>query len=515
MIIGIFPILNYVEAVPPKDLPDVSAAPWKVRVIVTNELRAEVRPLYTTFGNPALYLTPPGGVYDGVGDLILTIDHDDFGVIAVRCSGALLTSGIQVLTAAHCVTDGDGDLILQSGYITFEGDITDFPIDVLASATKVHPNWDGDILRGNDVAVLELVSAAPDEITRYDIDRNGDDDVNAIGDKAGYGRSGNGDDGDILDSGIKRDGENKYDDVADTMLKALKFRPNKDFVPGSVLQYDFDNGLSQNDAFGFFFNKRDLGVGPTEVNSAPGDSGGPTFTNGVITGITSYGIRLSNIFGSSPDVDGELNSSFGEYSGDTRVSKYASFIDGVLLTTPPSDTMPPETSIDSATDGSGVAVTNGGTTSSTSITFTFSGTDNVAVASFECSFDAAVFSACTSPQIFSGLSVVSHAFQVRAIDTAGITDPTPASWSWTVVSTPLTDVIDITKAQFNTRNGQLRVEATYTDPSVDLTVEGYGLMDNNGDGTYSLRVRGVEDPGATITVTSPSGAFDTAEVRHK
>jgi len=153
--LGIFYASNFAEGVPPKDLPDVSAAPWKVKVIVTNELRAEVRPLYTTFGNPANYVTPAGGVYDGVGDLILT--RDDF---TVRCSGALLTDGIHVLAAAHCVTDEE-DLNLLSGNITFEGDTGDFQIDVLASATKVHPDWDGDVIMGNDVAVLELVSEAP------------------------------------------------------------------------------------------------------------------------------------------------------------------------------------------------------------------------------------------------------------------------------------------------------------------------------------------------------------------
>ena len=61
----------------------------------------------------------------------------------------------------------------------------------------------------------------------------------------------------------------------------------------------------------------------------------------------------------------------------------------------------------------------------------------------------------------------------------------------------------------------MRVDATFTDPSVDLTVEGYGLMKNNGDGTYSLRVKDAKDPGATITVTSPSGAFATATVIRK
>jgi len=318
-----FPFPASAQQGPPKDLPDVSKAPFKVKVIEAGELRAEVRPLYTTFGDPDNYETPSGGVYDGVGDLILA--RADF---TVRCSGALLTDGIHVLTAAHCVTDDGGDLNLRSGKITFEGETKDFRISVKASATEVHPDWDGDVFRGNDIAVLKLVSEAPDEITRYDIDRNGDDDVN-VGDKAGYGRSGNGDDGDVMPSGTKRDGQNKYDDVADTMLEALKLRPGTDFVPGSVLQYDFDNLDPENDAFGFFFKNPDLGLGLPEVNSAPGDSGGPTLTSDGITGITSYGVRLSTIFGSTSDVDDELNSSFGEFSGDTRVSMYATFIDGV------------------------------------------------------------------------------------------------------------------------------------------------------------------------------------------
>jgi len=332
------------EAILPVNLPDVSQAPFKVKVIEAGELRAEVRPLYTTFGNPSKYVTPSGGVYDGVGDLILT--RDDF---TVRCSGALLTSGIHVLTAAHCVTDDEGNFILESGFATFEGDTGDFQISVLASATEVHPDWDGDFfVKGNDVAVLKLVSVAPAEITRYDIDRNGSNDL-AVGDKAGYGRSGNGDNGDVMPSGKKRDGQNKYDDVADTMLDALGYRPGVHFVPGSVLQYDFDNLEPENDAFGFFFcnvtdpDLCDTGLGTDEVNSAPGDSGGPTITSDGITGITSYGVRLSTIFGSSSDVDGELNSSFGEFSGDTRVSMYASFIDGVLLTPPPPPSnTPPE-----------------------------------------------------------------------------------------------------------------------------------------------------------------------------
>lgn len=323
ILVGILTLPSFAQG--PKDLPIVSEAPFKVRVIEGGGLRAFVQPWYTTFGDPAQYVTP-AGEFSGVGKLILT--RTDF---TVGCSGALLApTGKHVLTAAHCVTDDRGNLNLISGFVEFQGMSTTYQIGVVASSTSVHSGWNGDVLRGNDIAVLTLSSEAPPDIARYGIDRVADDDVGAIGDKAGYGKSGNGNEGSVLPFGTKRDGQNKYDDVADTMLKALRLKPGKHFVPGSVVQYDFDNGNPQNDGFGFFFNKPDLGVGFNEVDSAPGDSGGPTFTGDVISAVTSYGVRLQTIFGTTTDVDGSLNSSFGEFAGDTRVSTYASFIDGVL-----------------------------------------------------------------------------------------------------------------------------------------------------------------------------------------
>lgn len=74
-------------------------------------------------------------------------------------------------------------------------------------------------------------------------------------------------------------------------------------------------------------------------------------------------------------------------------------------------------------------------TTSTSATFTFTGSDTVApeaVASYECKLDLAAYTACTSPQNYTGLSVGSHTFLVRAIDTAGNVDPSPASFTWLI-----------------------------------------------------------------------------------
>jgi hypothetical protein len=79
------------------------------------------------------------------------------------------------------------------------------------------------------------------------------------------------------------------------------------------------------------------------------------------------------------------------------------------------------------------------TTSSTSATFIFSGTDNLtapADLTFECSLDGAAFSGCESGIVYTGLSLSEHTFEVRASDTAvpANVDGSPASHTWTIVA---------------------------------------------------------------------------------
>jgi hypothetical protein len=73
---------------------------------------------------------------------------------------------------------------------------------------------------------------------------------------------------------------------------------------------------------------------------------------------------------------------------------------------------------------------------SASAAATFSFASTVAGSSFECKLDAGSFASCVSPQSYSGLADGSHTFQVRASDPAGNTDPTPASYTWTIATAP-------------------------------------------------------------------------------
>ncbi|MFP5389912.1 MAG: hypothetical protein ACLGG5_11520 [Thermoleophilia bacterium] len=63
--------------------------------------------------------------------------------------------------------------------------------------------------------------------------------------------------------------------------------------------------------------------------------------------------------------------------------------------------------------------------------------------SYECKLDAAVFSACPlgGPKEYTGLGDGSHTFQVRGVNGSG-PDSTPASYTWTVDTTPPVAAID-------------------------------------------------------------------------
>jgi uncharacterized delta-60 repeat protein len=89
---------------------------------------------------------------------------------------------------------------------------------------------------------------------------------------------------------------------------------------------------------------------------------------------------------------------------------------------------PPDTSISSGPASS---------TTATDASFNFAST--ALGATFECQLDGGAWTACSSPQAYSGLGVGSHAFSVRSSYPVGNVDPSPANQSWTVTAPPPAD----------------------------------------------------------------------------
>ncbi|HEY2766994.1 MAG TPA: hypothetical protein VGI76_01985 [Solirubrobacteraceae bacterium] len=88
------------------------------------------------------------------------------------------------------------------------------------------------------------------------------------------------------------------------------------------------------------------------------------------------------------------------------------------------DTTPPDTTL----------ADPGNIVSDSDPAFTF--TSSEANATFQCALDDAPFAACASPDHVEVSHSGPHKFSVRAVDSAGNADPTPAVYSWTSDLTP-------------------------------------------------------------------------------
>src|SRR5829696_8299307 len=156
------------------------------------------------------------------------------------------------------------------------------------------------------------------------------------------------------------------------------------------------------------------------------------------------------------------------------------------------DTVAPNTTIDAKPNDP---------SNNASPSFTFTGTDNVTSAAnltFECKLDTGNYGSCTSPNSLSSLSGGSHTFYVRAIDEAGNVDATPASYTWTVDTTPPETTI--------TEGGT----TTQADAS-------FSFSSNEAGSTFScqLDASGFAPCTSPMTYNSLSNASHTFEVKAK
>ena len=177
----------------------------------------------------------------------------------------------------------------------------------------------------------------------------------------------------------------------------------------------------------------------------------------------------------------------GQYVVRRRATDTAGNVEGSPLSrTFTIDNTAPETTIDtSPTDPS----------NSTAPDFTFSASEPGTTA--ECRLDGGSWASCTSPAGYTGLAQGAHTFQVRATDTAGNTDATPATFGWmidlttpaTVVSFPLSGGTynfagwaDIAGTASDTGGGALdRVEVSIRRVATGLWWNGSGFASRLGE----------------------------------
>jgi hypothetical protein len=326
---------------------------WTASSMLTGTTNTQSGGPITNGGDPIYWPSYPRDL--GVVQLLMTYSTGSF-----ICSGTLLNDRQSILTAAHCVSDGAGSANPLSTTVFFQpaagvppgtrifDGVTQLPnagaVTRTVSNYFVNPLYTGDVIDHNDIAVLRLSEAAPAWSTSYGLYTDNDLEGRNFT-VHGYGRLGDGATGANNFATRLRNGDNRYD----FMLGNSVFGTNWATVlgePFGQLQYsivsDFDNGLAANDtsctvaqaddvggAAGAVFCN--LGRGAREVGVAGGDSGGPSFVDGRISSVNSYGLTFGAGFG---DIDASLNSSFGEFSGYVPVWLHADFINATLVPEP-------------------------------------------------------------------------------------------------------------------------------------------------------------------------------------
>jgi Chitobiase/beta-hexosaminidase C-terminal domain/Bacterial Ig-like domain len=177
------------------------------------------------------------------------------------------------------------------------------------------------------------------------------------------------------------------------------------------------------------------------------------------------------------------------------------------------DTIAPTVNINSATDGNNNPVQRGGSTTSTSITFTFIASDGGSgIKSIQCMSDIAPQPVdCASPKTYSNLPNGNHFFQVRATDNAGNVFMAPP-WIWTVDTIAPTVTASpaggtYNKAQSVTLTANEPATIYYTTDGTTPTTSSAkytGPITINTEGTKTLKFLGVETAGNAETVQSQS-----------
>lgn len=304
---------------------------------------AGVTPLTSHTSPPSEWRLTDGMQFNGVsfdGLARLSFDNDgDLGNGFYVCSGALLSGGRYVLTAAHCADDFN--------VMTVEfGVYNDVAKATRGAATAhVHASWTGTLGTGADMAIIELDAPVTD-IQGFNIST-----TNNVGSQMlimGYGTTGTGDasgNPNWNEWGWAHYGWNEAD-VGIVAFDEAHTPGNGWTYDGDEYVFDFDNGTVRNNTLQRLANSAgasfssSTGLGADEALIAGGDSGGPDFVwNGsewLVAGVHSWGWQFcQGRITPSCDVNSAVSSSYGDLSGSTAVYAQAAWINSVVAVPEP------------------------------------------------------------------------------------------------------------------------------------------------------------------------------------
>ena len=298
-------------------------------------------------GNP---IYKPSANKSGTVALIMEYSNGDRFI----CSGSVMADGRSIATAAHCVSGGAGTANPVKTTVHFyNGNPDERAVTPGASETRsvtayfVHPEYTGEVIDQNDIAILRINKEAPASAQRYDLFTTNDLTGTQFN-VAGYGTRSTtgGNNGNTppfgARTGFLREGDNIYDYAwGDSRFQGFftDVIAGENFFGTADIEFsfisDFDNGTQAQDQSRRIANALGLGpigntlfpinfgVGAREVGIAGGDSGGPGFVDGKLATINSYGLTFGTNFG---DFGGGLNSGWGEFSGYVPVYIHTDFI---------------------------------------------------------------------------------------------------------------------------------------------------------------------------------------------
>lgn len=213
-------------------------------------------------------------------------------------SGVLLADGgnMYVLTAAHVVVGEDFRATKDNTSIWFysdDGTKTTAQMDEV----YIHESYAlGDLA---DIAIIKLTTSYTGVVTGYEINRDASADLNAVYTRLGFGISGIGSEGATTADDQLRLGKNKYE-----------------YAERGLLYYDFDDGTEENNTLQNVYGiTSDLGLGSEETCACHGDSGGPSFVNGLVVAVCHGGTSDT--------------SPYGTLGLDTQVAYYSNWIDNI------------------------------------------------------------------------------------------------------------------------------------------------------------------------------------------